>query len=98
MSIAYLGDGLGLVRLLGIVCGDTVSLELLSFGIILIIGPEQIDIIIAGLLFLLLGGSGGSITGEDGTCATGTGEGRELSLVGLDVLVPASNIWVSQVL
>lgn len=97
MNIVYLGSGLGLVGLLGVICGDTFSFKLLSFGIILLIGSEEIDVIITGLLFLL-NGSRGSLAGEDGTGAAGTREGGELGLVGFDVLVPAGDVGVSQIL
>ena len=100
MSITYFGNGLGLVSLLGVVCGNTFSFELLSFSILLLIRSKEIDIILAGILFLLpsWGWSGGNLTGEDGTGTAGAGEGGELSLVGLDVLVPAGNVGVAQIL
>ena len=97
MSITYFSDGLGLVSLLGVVCSDTLSFEFLSFSIIFLIRSEEIDIVVTGLLSLLCRG-GGSITGEDCTGTAGTGEGGELSLVGLDMLVPAGDIGVSQIL
>ena len=98
MSIVYLGSGFRLVGLLGVICGDTFSFKLLGLGIIFLIRSEEIDVIIAGLLFLLLSGSRGSLASEDDTGAAGTREGGELGLVGLDVLVPAGDVGVSQIL
>jgi len=99
-GITHFSDGLGLVGLLGIVCSDAFSFEFLSFSILLLIGSEEVDIIVTGLLFLLLSRSrcGGDLTGEDGTGAAGTREGGELGLKGLDVLVPAGDVGVSQIL
>ena len=99
ISVTYFSDGLGLVCLLGVVGGDTLSFEFFDLGVVLFVGSEQIDIIIASL-FLLLSRSwgGGSLTGEDCAGAAGTREGGELGLVGFDMFVPASDIWVAQIL
>jgi len=97
LNTTYFSDGLGFVGLFGVICSNTFGFELLGFSIILLIGSEEIDIVVTGLLFLL-GGSRGSLTGENSTGTTRTGEGGELSLVGFDVLVPAGYIGVSQIL
>ena len=99
---SYFSDSLRLVGFLCIISSDTFSFELLSCGIfLLVIITEEIDVIVIGLLhFDFLRGSRfrSSLTGEDGTGAAGAGEGGELSLIGLDVLVPAGDIGVSQIL
>ena len=98
MNITYLSNGLRLVGLLGVVCGNAFGFKLLSLSILILIRSEKIDIIIAGLLFLLLSGSGSGLTSEDGTGAARTGEGGELSLIGFDMFVPAGDVGVSQIL
>jgi len=95
VRITNLRDGFGFVGLLGVVCSDTFGFELLSFSVILLIGSKEIDVIITSRLFLLLSGRRGSLTGKDGTGAAGARKGGELSLVGPDVFVPASDIGVS---
>ena len=97
--MTYFSNSLGFVGLLCVILGDTLGFDFLGLGINLFVFPEKIDIIIINLLllfFLFLRGGrlGSSFTGEDSTRAAGTGEGGELSLVGLDVFVPAGDVGV----
>ena len=84
-----LGSHLGLVGLLGVVRSNTLSLDALGLLINLIVGTEQVDLVVI-VIFLSLGGSGGT-TEEGLASSTRTGERVELGLVRLDVVVPAGH-------
>jgi hypothetical protein len=102
-----LGDGSrlvgGLLSLLLLVLGNSLSLDSLSLGILLlIIGTEKVDIIV------ILLGSGGSSLGSRGGRRRSTteqvgglgsisGQGRVLSLVRLDVSEPSGDSGVLEV-
>ncbi len=78
-----LGGSLWLTSLLSLVCGNSLSLELLSFGIFLFVIIEKIDIII---IFFFIGCSSWSLT-----CW------QSLELLGerSDVVEPSGEAWVS---
>ena len=91
----HLGNGLGLSSLLCVVGSDTLSLDPLSLGILLIVGTEEVNVLI--IVLLLLSGGSGSSRGSGGTEESITGgggarEGVELGLVGLNVCVPAGDV------
>ena len=86
-----LRNGLGLRRLLRVVGSDTLSLDALGLGVLLVIGSEEVDLIV---ILLSLGGSSGSTAEEGLASRAGAREGAKLSLVGLDVIVPAGNVGV----
>lgn len=89
---AYLGDGLGLVGLLGGVRSNALSLDPLGLSILLIVGAEEIDFVVV----LIGSSSGGSILTTDEGLTGGAGSSKigVLSSVGLDVLVPPGNVGV----
>lgn len=88
------GGSLGLVGLLGLVLGDTLGLESLGLLVDLVVRTEQVEVVV-----LLSGGRGGG-GGRSRRAVLGVGlggvagEGGVLSLVGLDVLVPAGGVRV----
>lgn len=85
---------LGLVGLLGLVLGDTLGLESLGLLVNLVVRTEQVEVVV------LVSGSRGGGGGRSRRAVLGvglggvTGEGGVLSLVGLDVLVPAGGVRV----
>lgn len=93
------GEGwcsLGLVGLLGLVLGDTLGLESLCLLVNLVVRAEQVEVVVV-LSGSSRGGGGGSRSRRAvlGVGLGGvTGEGGVLSLVGLDVLVPAGGVRV----
>lgn len=98
--MTHFSDGLGLVGLLRVIFSNTLGFDSLGLSVVLFVFSEKIDIFVISLLllfFLFLRGGRlrGGLTGEYGTRAAGTGEGRELGLVGFDVFVPAGDVWVS---
>ena len=52
---AHLGDGLGLSGLLSVVGSDTLGLDALSLSVLLIVGAEEVDIVV--ILLLVIGAS-----------------------------------------
>ena len=64
----------------------------LRLGILLLVGAEEVDLIV--VLRLGLSGRGGLTAEESLTSLAGAGEGVELSRVGLDVVVPAGDVGV----
>jgi len=94
-----LGSRLYLAGLLLVVLSKTLSLDALSLLINLVVGAEQVDIVVVLSLGLLLGGSSG-VEGElAGLGAIGggllgwvTGEGLELALEGEEVVVPPPGV------
>lgn len=90
-----LGDSLGLVRLLGLVSSDTLSLDPLSLSILLIVRAEEVDIV-----FIFSSSRGGSrsratsTTEELGGSFLVTRESGVLGFPRLDVLVPTGGVGV----
>lgn len=84
---ANLGGNLGLVGLLRVVGGNTLSLDALGLLIDLVVRAEKVDLIVVLFSSSLCGGRFG--TKESLAGGAGAGEGAELGLVGLDVVVPA---------
>lgn len=74
----YLRDGLGLVRLLGGVSSDTLSLDALGFLVLLFIRSEEIDLIVVFIGGSLLGRSSRG-NSEGLACGAGARERVELS-------------------
>jgi len=102
-----LGNQNGLGRLLGLVGGNTLGLDLLSGGISLLIRAEEVNVVLVrGLLLLGGGSSGGGGSGGGGTglgavsravrvdILLGSGEGVHLVAKGGDVTVPAGSVDV----
>ena len=82
-----LGDRLRLRSLLRVVGSDTLGLDALGLRILLVVGAEEVDLIV-----VLLRGRSSSRAAEEGLAGgAGTGQGGELGLVGLDVSVPAGD-------
>ena len=92
----YLRGNLGLRGLLSVVGGKTLGLDTFSLGIFFFVRAEEVNIII--VLFRSLGRSSsrGSTTKESFTGFARAGKGAELSLIRLDVSVPAGNMWVGR--
>ena len=89
----HLGDRLGLLRLLGVVRGDALGLDALGLGVVLVVVPEEVD-----LLLLLLGGrrgrGRGGVARADEGLARGARARERAVLRGVrgDVLVPARGV------
>lgn len=95
----HLRDGLGLVRLLRGVRGDTLRLDARGLGILLVVvGTEEIDIIVVFISSLAgrRGGSGCISTEESVSRGAGARERGELRGVRLDVVVPADDVGVGR--
>lgn len=92
-----LGNRLGLVGLLGGVLGEALLLERLGLGVDLLVRrAEQVEVVVVGGSRGSGGGGGGRGRGAVGGVGLGgvAGERLVLSLVRLDVLVPAGRVRV----
>ena len=91
---ANLGDGLGLLGLLCLICRNTLGLDPLSL-LILVVRPEQVNLVVI-ILFLLCRSSGSGDANEGLTCGAGARKRVELGRVGVDVSVPTCDSRVSR--
>ena len=85
-----LGDGLRLRGLLRVVGSETLRLDALSLRILLLIGTEEVDLVI-----VLLSRGGSSSSAEEGFASGARArEGVKLGSIRLDVCEPARDIRV----